>query len=98
MELDGCEDVDVRVTPATNTLPIRRLELAMHQAVEVRAAWVGLPDLQVASLEQIYERVDERRYRYRSGDFAADLVVDDAGLVLRYGDRLWSALASWMDA
>lgn len=98
VELDGCEDVDVRVTPATNTLPIRRLAPAVHQVVEVRAAWVGLPDLQVAPLEQSYELVDEDLYRYRSGDFAADLVVDDAGLVLRYGDGFWSAVAIGMDA
>ena len=43
--LDGCTDIDLRVTPATNTLPIRRLALAVGDASTLRAAWVGFPDL-----------------------------------------------------
>jgi uncharacterized protein len=92
-ELDGCVDVDLRVTPATNTLPIRRLELDVGQRAEVRAAWVAFPELEVEPLEQSYERLSEDTYRYRSGAFEADLVVDRAGLVIRYGTQYWSAVA-----
>ena len=91
--LDGCTDVDLRFTPATNTLPIRRLSPALDQTVEAKAAWVGFPDLEVSPSAQSYERLGEATYRFRSGDFVADLVVDDAGVVLRYGDDYWRALA-----
>lgn len=92
-QLDGCIDIDLRFTPATNTLPIRRLSPAVGETVEVRAAWVGFPDLRATPSVQSYERLSENTYRFRSGDFVADLVVDDAGLVLRYGDAFWTALA-----
>jgi uncharacterized protein len=92
-ELDGCVDVDLGVTPATNALPIRRLFPAVNEIAEVRAAWVGFPGLEVVPSTQSYERLGDRAYRFRSGDFVADLVVDHAGLVLRYGDDYWTALA-----
>lgn len=96
--LDGCIDVDLRVTAATNTLPIRRLALSPSEIVHVRAAWVGFPEIQVRPSDQSYERVAETRYRYRSGDFEADLEVDAAGLVLRYGDGFWAAQADRSNA
>jgi uncharacterized protein len=92
-ELHRCVDVDLRVTPATNTLPIRRLELDVGQRAGVRAAWVGFPGLEVEPLEQSYERLSEETYRYRAGAFEADLVVDQTGLVIRYGTQYWSAVA-----
>ena len=52
-----------------------------------------IPSLAVERLEQTYARLDERRYRYRSGGFTADLVVDDDGIVLQYGVN-WKAVAS----
>jgi uncharacterized protein len=96
--LEGCVDVDLRLTAATNTLPIRRLDLAVGRREDVRAAWVGFPELQVQPLEQGYERLAEDRYRYRSDGFTAELLVDAAGLVVRYGDDLWAALAHADDA
>src|SRR5712664_99467 len=38
-------DIDLAVTPATNTLPIRRLNLEVGQSQEVTAAWLKFPDL-----------------------------------------------------
>jgi uncharacterized protein len=87
--LDGCMDVDIGVTPATNTLPIRRLNLQVGESAEVTAAWVRFPELTVEPLAQRYTRLDERRYRYESASgFSAELEVDELGLVVRYGD-IW---------
>lgn len=87
--LRGCRDVDLGVTPSTNTLPIRRLGLASGEAREIVAAWVRFPDLTVEPLAQRYTRLDERRYRYESLvdgaiAFSADLDLDDLGLVTQY--------------
>ncbi|HSJ10467.1 MAG TPA: putative glycolipid-binding domain-containing protein [Longimicrobiales bacterium] len=89
-ELDGIIDVDISITPATNTLPIRRLSLGQGESGATDAAWVRLPGLSVERLPQRYTRVSERSYRYesRGGAFTAELEVDAAGVVVRYGD-LW---------
>ncbi|HEU0053514.1 MAG TPA: putative glycolipid-binding domain-containing protein [Longimicrobium sp.] len=89
-ELDGCVDVDISLSPSTNTLPIRRLGLAVGESAEVAAAWVRFPGLTVEVLPQRYTRLDERRWRYESrrGSFVAELEVDADGVVTRYGD-LW---------
>jgi hypothetical protein len=83
-DLQGCTDVDLEFTPATNTLPIRRLALEIGQSADIDAAWVRLPSLAVERSTQRYERLAERRYRYSSGPFAALLEVDEHGLVLDY--------------
>lgn len=94
--VQGCLDVDLAFTPLTNLLPIRRLDLAIGAAAPVRAAWLRFPDFNLVPLEQVYTRQAEHRYRYESdgGRFAAELEVDNAGLVLRYGD-LWVAETAW---
>jgi len=89
--LAGCLDVDLAVSPSTNTLPVRRLRLTIGQRAPARAAWVQFPSLTVEPLEQIYERTGPVSYRYRAGAFAAELYVDEHGLVRRYGS-MWIAL------
>jgi hypothetical protein len=91
--VDNCLDIDLEWSPSTNTLPIRRLSLTLGETKVVAAAWVRFPSLDVQRLEQSYERIDERRYRYRSGRFTADLAVDDDGMVLQYGVN-WKAVAT----
>jgi len=91
--LDKCIDVDLEWSPSTNTLPIRRLALAIGESKSVSAAWVRFPSLEVQRLDQTYERLEDRRYRYRSGRFTADLALDQDGMVLQYGVN-WNAVAT----
>jgi hypothetical protein len=85
-ELRGFQDVDLGVTPSTNTLPIRRMKLPVGESAEITAAWVRFPELTIVPLPQRYTRRSDFRYRYESfpHDFAADLIVDNWGLVLEY--------------
>jgi hypothetical protein len=83
-KLRSCSDVDLGITPATNTLPIRRLRLAPGASATIRAAWVRFPELTVEKATQTYTRLDEFTYRYASGTFEGDIVVDDDGLVASY--------------
>ena len=81
----GAFDVDLGVTPATNTLPIRRLNLAVGASAEVVAAWVRFPELKIEPLWQRYTRLAEDRYRYESdGGYVTELLVDDLGLIVAY--------------
>jgi hypothetical protein len=82
--LRGCTDVDLGCSPSTNTLPIRRLRLAIGASHTIQAAWVRFPELTVVKAAQTYTRIDEFTYRYSSGDFEAELTVDDDGLVTTY--------------
>jgi len=91
-ELDGCIDVDLEFTPATNTLPVRRLRLEPGAEADLRAAWVRFPALTVEPNQQRYQRLERGGYRYLSGDFEADLELADDGLVVRYGE-LWETVA-----
>jgi uncharacterized protein len=86
-DLDGCLDVDISFTPCTNTLPIRRLALAVGEARDIDVVYLCVPQLTVSRAHQRYRRLDGG-YRYESGSFAADLTVDDAGVVIDYPD-LW---------
>ena len=89
----GCIDLDLNFSPSTNLLPIRRLNLSVGQEAEVRAAWLRFPSLQLETLVQIYRRIDESTYQYRSEpDFIANLTVDEFGLVTNYRD-FWLAEA-----
>lgn len=92
--IDGCVDVDLGLTPSTNTLPIRRLNLAVGESAEVSATWLQFPDLQIVRLDQTYTRLARNLYRYETvHGFSAELEVDDEGLVTKYG-TLWSAVAT----
>ena len=82
----GALDVDLTVTPATNTLPIRRLgDLEMGEAADLRMAWVRFPRLEVIPSDQRYQRLAADRWRFSTADFTAELLVDPDGLVLDYG-------------
>jgi hypothetical protein len=93
--LAGCVDVDLGISPSTNTLPIRRLNLAVGESRELTAAWVRFPELTVEPLAQRYTRLDERRYRYESivSGFTAELEIDDLGLVVSY-EGIWRRVAA----
>jgi hypothetical protein len=92
--LDNCDDIDLGWTPATNTIPIRRLELEVGESASITAAWIRFPELDVVGNEQQYTRLANDRWRYRSGHFDFELVTDPgSGLVLEYGDDLWRASA-----
>lgn len=94
-ELESCSYVDIQATPFTNSLPIRRLQLASGETRDLRVAYVSVPSLQVSAADQRYTRLEDSsspRYRYQSGDFEAVLVVDDAGVVVDY-EGLWRRIA-----
>jgi uncharacterized protein len=91
-EYEDCVDVDLSFTPATNTLPIRRLGLRVGEEREIAVAWLVWPELRFERAVQRYARLREDRYRYTQDDFEAELIVDKDGLVLEY-EGLWKAVA-----
>ena len=88
--LEGCLDVDINVTPFTNTLPIQRLLLSPGESADLLVAYLSVPDLQFRPMRQRYTcleaHVDSGLYRYESleSGFSRDLPVDAQRLVLDY--------------
>jgi uncharacterized protein len=85
-DLEGCLDVDLGFSPSTNTLPIRRLNLAEGRTATIEAAWVEFPSLKVHRVPQRYTRLRDRAYRYENlpTGFVAEVEVDARGLVVSY--------------
>ena len=90
-ELRGCLDIDVAATPFTNTLPIKRLALAIGESADIDVAWVGVPDVAVKRGRQRYTRLPADvgpRYEYLSlsGNVGRPyvLTLDDNDLVIDY--------------
>ena len=93
-ELRGCPDVDLAITPATNTLPIRRLDFPNGKSESVITAWVKFPELTVEPLSQRYTRLAKNTYRYESDTgFSTEIGVDDLGLVTAYPGG-WERIAA----
>ncbi len=88
--LAGCQDVDLQISPMTNTLVINRLEIPIGESCLVTAAWIHFPDLALQPLSQCYTRLSEYLYRYESlqSGFTSEIEVDSHGLVIKYGE-IW---------
>jgi hypothetical protein len=93
--VEGCIDLDLGFTPATNLIPLRRLALDPGRAAEAPAAWLEASAGRLELLPQRYKRRSEATYWYEapSVDYAALLEVAPSGFVLRY-PGLWEAEAS----
>jgi hypothetical protein len=82
---EGQDHFDLGYSPLFNSFPILRDQL--HRGGEPREyvmAWVAVPELGVRRSAQRYEPLDRAVVRFRSGDFAADLELDEDGFVVRY--------------
>jgi uncharacterized protein len=85
--VSGCEDLDLRFSPSTNALPLRRLALSVGDEAPVRSAWLTFPSFRLVLLRQRYKRISASSYAYHSGAFTAGLTVDSAGIVQTYGHQ-----------
>lgn len=92
--LDGCVDLDLGFTPATNLTQLRRIGLAVNEAADVPVAWLDVVAGTLGILHQRYERRSETAWWYESPRFgyAEMLEIGAEGFVRRY-PGLWEAEA-----
>lgn len=85
-DLKEAVEVDISISPLSNTLPIRRLNLAVGESADIITAYLALPDFTVTTDPQRYTRLSKREYLYESRDseFWRTITVDDTGLVINY--------------
>lgn len=85
-QFDGCIDIDISLTPFTNTLPIRRLGLSQNQTQEIRVIYFDLLEQQISPVSQRYTCLSNTEYYYENvpNDFDATIQVDKSGLMVDY--------------
>jgi hypothetical protein len=81
-----CRDIDISLTPFTNTIPIRRLELQDGECREIEVIYIDVLEKKVKSMKQSYMRVSEGKYVYKNtdGSFRAELLTDGDGMIVSY--------------
>ena len=85
-DLRGAIDIDLSFSPFTNTLPIRRLNLAIGSRAAITTAYIACPSFRVISDPQAYTRTSVNTYLYESldGDFRRQITVDPDAFVIDY--------------
>ena len=82
-DLRGCTEIDIAATPFTNTLPIRRLQLAIGEERAIAVVYIKPPALEISWMNQRYRRIDALNWAYSGGgDYT--ITVDKDGLVTDY--------------
>lgn len=82
-DLDGCMEVELRCSPFTASLPIRRIGLGDGLAAEILVAVVDVETLQVVPERRQYTRISEREWTVfdPARREMTRLPVDEFGLV-----------------
>jgi uncharacterized protein len=85
-QFDGCIDIDIPLTPFTNTLPINRLKLAQGDEQQIQVIYIDLLQRQITPVKQKYTRLSNTLYHYENvpNDFEAKIEVDELGFVVDY--------------
>jgi hypothetical protein len=85
-QFEGCIDIDIPLTPFTNTLPINRLQLKHNEEHQIKVIYLDLLEQQVKPVYQKYKRLSDTEYHYQNvpNDFEATIEVDASGLVVKY--------------
>ncbi len=98
-ELNGSVDLDLSITPFTNTLAIRRLALQPGEVRNISAVCITIPEMEIRAMPQRYTCLEVSSqggiYRYEGlvRNFSVELLVDRDGLVIEYPKsfrRIWS--------
>lgn len=85
-DLHHCVDIDLTLTPFTNTLPIRRLNMKDGESEKIEVVYFEIEKWNVRPAPQRYTRLNKNTYYFESLDidFNATLKVDDDGFIVEY--------------
>lgn len=85
-QFDGCIDIDISLTPFTNTLPINRLKFSENEKHLINVLYIDVLEQQIKAVQQNYTKLSETEYKFENvpNDFEAVITVDESGLVLNY--------------
>lgn len=83
-DLDGCSDIELRMSPFTSSIIIKRLPLLDLHGANVNVASVNVETLEVVPRQRTFARLDAHRWRYVSAfhEREVESSVDDFGLII----------------
>lgn len=83
---DDCVDIDISLTPLTNTLPIRRLVFNGQLSNRIEVIYIDIIADMIMPVRQYYTKISDSVYLYENekSTFKAELKTDSYGLVIEY--------------
>lgn len=84
--LEGCLDIDISLTPFTNSLPINRIKTGLDKKTDIEVVYVDVLNFDISKETQHYQRLESNKYNFANNDgsFTADIIVDEFNLVKYY--------------
>ena len=81
--VSGAEDIDLCFTPATLTLPIRRLKLGIGDEAGIMVARLDLEDERLTPLDLVFRRIADEQYECLNAETGkiSHLLVDRHGII-----------------
>lgn len=85
-EFQSCIDIDISLTPFTNTLPINRLNLKEKDALDINVLYIDVLGQRIDSTIQKYTKLSSTKYLYenKSSSFQEQIEVDQIGIIVNY--------------
>jgi len=79
-------EIDISVSPFTNSLPINRLKLQIDQTREIKVVYIDVLNQAVKNVMQRYTRISDFQYHFENvpNDFEATITVDPQGIIRDY--------------
>lgn len=92
-QFDDCIDIDISLTPLTNTFPINNLKLSVGESKSINVIYIDPISQNVKKALQKYTCLGPNKYRYENlaSGFTADLHVDAEGMIVNYAGA-WSRI------
>ena len=85
-EFKGCIDIDISLTPFTNSLPIKRLQWELNKPQQVKLLFLDILSQKIVPVQHRYTKLSNTEYKFENvpNDFEAIITVDEWGLVVNY--------------
>ncbi len=85
-EFDDITDIDISLTPFTNSLPINRLKLKDKERQVIDVLYFDLLEKVIRPVKQVYTKLSNYEYVYENYDksFQANIIIDEEGLIVDY--------------
>jgi uncharacterized protein len=85
-EFSGCREIDISLTPLTNSLITRGRSFVTGEPQKVKVVYIDVLELQIKPVEQVYTQFADSTFQFENtnDDFKALIEFDDHGLVTRY--------------
>lgn len=85
-QLEDCIDLDISVTPFTNTLPVKRLCFKPGESRELKMVYIDLPSFELKMSRQRYTWLGNNRFIYEGMDtgYKNEITFNPDSFVIQY--------------